>query len=372
MSTDELQVNKEWLIWARRKKHMSKSSLARQMNVSEETVTYWETTGRIDYSTLNKIATIYDKSPILFFSKDRPSYDNPYPDYRTLKQYKQGLTSEIVYELQQATYKREHLLKLEAENPELKLRRQLIKDINITDKNLIVKSVRDLLNYDNYKFLLFNFNDLVEIIESLGILVFQFYNINPEDLRGYALYYDKLPIIGVNVRDFDKKFTLFNELTHLILDKPGLSNSTIYNLENIDEMECFDLAFRILLPSKVLKTKIKEMEPFTFNLKNIHHLGEYFQLSCDIIIMRLFLLKIITEDEYISLGKVYNEYIKKKSNEIILINSKDIRKTITRNGLYYPTILMNLYHQGKISDLSLAKDLGIPLNLIEELDEKLN
>jgi len=372
MVTDELQVNKEWLVWARRKSHMTKTSLARKMNVSEETVTYWETTGRLDYATLNKLATIYDKSPILFFSKTRPKYDNSYLDYRTLETYKKGISSEILHELQQATRKREQLLKLESENPNLTIRRQLIKDINIDDKNSITKSIRDLLKYDNYKFLIFNFNDLVEIIESLGILVFQFYNINPEDLRGYALYYDKLPIIGVNVKDFDKKFTLFNELTHLILDKPGLSNSTIYNLENIDEMECFDLAYKILLPSDVIKKQINELEPFTFNLENIHYLGEYFQLSCDIIIMRLFLLKIITSEEYISLRKIYNEYIKKKSKEIVLVNSKDINKAITRNGLYYPTVLMDLYRQGKISDLSLAKDLGIPLNLIEELDEKLN
>jgi Zn-dependent peptidase ImmA (M78 family)/DNA-binding XRE family transcriptional regulator len=370
MTTGELQVNKDWLIWARKKANISKTSLAHKMNVTEETVTYWEKTGRLDYNTLSKLAKIYNKSPVLFFSKDKPKYKNPYPDYRTLEKYNKGITGEILFELKNASYKRNKLLQLEKEHEDLKLRQQLIQDIKIEDKNKTIKSIKELLNYDNYKFLLFTFSDLVEIIESLGVLVFQFYNISLEDLRGFALNYNKLPIIGVNVKDFDKKFVLFNELSHLILNKPGLSNSTIYNLENINEMECFDLTFKLLLPKKVLKRKIKEIEPFTFNLETIHQLSNHYKLSCDIIIMRLFLLKIISEEEYLSLRETYNDYVKKKSNQIILVNSKDLNKAITKNGVYYLTTLLNLYNQNKIDELSLCKYLGIPLNLINDLNEK--
>lgn len=76
-------------------------------------------------------------------------------------------------------------------------------------------------------------------LEKHGILVAQFNNVDVEELRGVALSYDNLPVVGVNAKDRwpAKCFSMIHELVHLSRRKSACCN--LINIETDDEEEVF-------------------------------------------------------------------------------------------------------------------------------------
>ena len=236
MSTEIFNVNAKWLKWARTSVKYEKDDVANKLNVNPEKITEWEETGKLTQNELIALSDIYEVSPYTFFDGNDPVYDKEIPDFRTINSKKINITPEIMFELRRAKENRETLLNLEDDFEDFEFPLFSSYTINSDNPNIVAEKIRDLLEmgrFNSHRKL----DYWISLIESLGILVFEFYNIEPEQLRGYALYYDKLPIIGINHRESPnaKKFTLFHELAHLIMKKDGISNINEYNFINNDE-----------------------------------------------------------------------------------------------------------------------------------------
>jgi Zn-dependent peptidase ImmA (M78 family) len=247
--------------------------------------------------------------------------------------------------------------------------------------------------YKNKKGLEFWINKL----EELGVLVFQFYGIKPEEMRGYALTYDKLPIIGINNQDHPngKKFTLFHELAHLIIKKEGISSFNKYDLPNSDEIFCNAVAAEVLVPEKDLLAKVDQIGVRgNWTNDKINKLKNFFNVSSEVIVRRLLTLKLVEPDFYKSKKEEWNKFIphsgskakertvdqgrrerdepcSDREKDINLINTRKAVMAIKRNGVYYTEIVLSAYDSQLITNSTMTGYLGETLQVVEEIRKKL-
>lgn len=383
MSTEILQTNKNWLIWARKSAHFDKKTVANRANVSKEKLEKWEHTGQLTYPQLLKLSKIYQISPHLFFNGNDPVYEQDIYDFRSKNNKPVEISPKIIFELRNAKSKRQNLLDIEKENNDFIIPPFKLKDIKCKTETEAIEIIEDALNMNNAKRTERNLDYWIKCIEELGILVFQFYDISPEDLRGYVLYYDKLPIIGINHREIEnaRKFTLFHELVHLLYKKEGLSNLSEYKMNNNTEVKCNKIAAELIFPSDLLKKWIEDKpKEKCMDDSFIKQLSKRYKVSQEVIVRKYLLLNKISNEDYKDYKKQIDNYIfpqnknkheytpkniknnEKKKKGSSQYSQRDATKTITKNGEYYINFLLYAYENDLISDIDFARYLNIPLN----------
>ncbi|MBE6512463.1 MAG: ImmA/IrrE family metallo-endopeptidase [Methanobrevibacter olleyae] len=388
MSTEVIQANKNWLVWARESVNYDKKTVAQKMRIKEETLDNWEKTGQLKYNDIIKLSKIYHIAPHLFFNANDPVYEKPFADFRTVKNKKVKSSSKIVFELRNAKARRETLLDIEEDDEDFIIPDFKLKDCNVNTIDEAIEAINNFVRLNTARRKNFTTDDWIIQIEKLGILVFQFYEIPPEDLRGYVIYYDKLPIIGINHQESDnaKKFTLFHELAHILLKKEGLSNFYSLNIKDYTEVKCNAIAGEILIPSTVIKQEVenRNVENFT-DEKLIKELSKKYGVSNEVIVRKFLNENFITKKEYEKFKEKLNKFIfdspkteskrpprVKKELTPEEINENKIqgdrriaRKTITKNGEYYINSLIYAYMNDIITDLDFARNLDVSLRVVK-------
>lgn len=396
MSTEILQANKNWLIWARKSVNYDKEAVAQKMHINKEKINNWENTGEITYSQLMKFSEICKIAPHMFFNSNDPIDEKPIIDFRTLKNKKIEISPQIIFEIRNAKNKRETLLDIEEEIEDFHIEKFKLKDYNCKNKEEVINILDNVLEMSNAKRSHKNLDYWINEIEKLGILIFQFYGIPPEDLRGYVLYYEKLPIIGINHKETEKsrKFTLFHELAHLLLKKEGLSNLNTYNLKDNTEIQCNYIAGELLVPNKDIKYIVE-----TENIKNfidsrlIKNLSKRYNVSEEVIVRKFLILNYIDSKDYQNYKNDLDKYLLPKQNKKsknqnkktkkdispeekqkrkIENNKKIAKKTITENGDYYINSLIYAYQNNILTLLDIARNLDVSLNIVKSILQIMN
>ena len=382
MSTEIVNVNTKWLKWARTSVKYEKDDVARKLNINPEKITEWEETGELTHDELIALSDVYEVSPYTFFDGNDPVYDEEIPDFRTINSEKIKLTPEIMFELRRAKENRETLLNFEEDFDDFEF--PLFSSYTLDSTNPLI--VAEMSRSNSHRKL----DYWINLIESLGILVFEFYNIEPEQLRGYALYYDKLPIIGINHKESTnaKKFTLFHELAHLIMKKDGISNINEYTIINNDEAYCNKVAAEVLVPNKLFKNYIRDNSSYKkFRVEDIKGLSKIFNVSRQVIVRRALDLGFISRVDYNNRIKEFNEYINppKKNNSNKNVNSKlqpkkdnkskdsdkglhnKAKIALRKNGNYFTSLLIKAYEEDIITDIDMALELKVSLEVMSKI-----
>ena len=397
----EVKINPAVLIWARETANYEIEEISNKMDLSSERLTKWEKgEENPTYFQLLDLANHYQRPAMLFFSPKVPKSepDSP-PDFRTLPNQNIKISPSVTFELRTARARRENLILFEEldeyEFHKFNLKAQMGEDIQTLAEN-IKKSLDvswakqdSLKNYD--KALEF----YTERIENIGILIFQFYNIESEEMRGYALSYEKLPIIGINVKEHPhgKIFTLFHELIHIALRKEGISNINSFRLKDKVEIFCNKVAAEILVPkNQILEHGIvKRMDNGALNDTDLKKLSKRFKVSPEVIIRRLLSLNKISGSFFDSKQKKWNEFIasnyrstsnskskdkeKPKAQEVTKEEPKidpNVSKALKRNGFYYTELVLDAYENELINSSDLSEYLGEKLQTIDEIKKKLS
>lgn len=387
MSSTKLKTNGEWLVWARRTAHYKTEDIAKKIQKNPETIKKWEKTGEIAFKDLEKLAEEYQRPTTIFFNDDAPEYERELIDFRTIGSIKKdNITPEIAFEIRRARVRRQTLLNLEHESDELEIPLfpfDKFQVNNIDDNHQIL---RDLLGLNRVR-MKEKLEHWTDKIESLGVLIFEFYGISPEKLRGYALYYDKLPIIGINHRETanPKKFTLFHELAHITMKKEGISNLNEYQFTNNEEFLCNKIAAETLIPDNLFIERSKSKKMDSFNVEDIKNLANYFHVSKQLIVRRALTLNLITKEEYNDRTDEFKSYINKKSKKqnkksdntqltdketdpkIGLYNKAII--ALRKNGKYFTKSLFEAYNNELITDIDLTLELGVSLDVMRKMKE---
>ena len=389
MSTEIVNVNTKWLKWARTSVKYEKDDVARKLNINPEKITEWEETGELTHDELIALSDVYEVSPYTFFDGNDPVYDKEIPDFRTINSEKIKLTPEIMFELRRAKENRETLLNFEEDFDDFEFPLFSSYTLDSTNPLIVAENIRNLLEMsrsNSHRKL----DYWINLMESLGILVFEFYNIEPEQLRGYALYYDKLPIIGINHKESTnaKKFTLFHELAHLIMKKDGISNINEYTIINNDEAYCNKVAAEVLVPNKLFKNYIRDNSSYKkFRVEDIKGLSKIFNVSRQVIVRRALDLGFISRVDYNNRIKEFNEYINppKKNNSNKNVNSKlqpkkdnkskdsdkglhnKAKIALRKNGNYFTRLLIKAYEEDIITDIDMALELKVSLEVMSKI-----
>jgi Zn-dependent peptidase ImmA (M78 family) len=226
--------------------------------------------GKVDItrSVLIKAINCYKRSLIYFYLDSPPREDKVGIDFRTTStEFKdkknEALLKALVRDIKLRQSMVCNILQDEETEP-FSLKCSV--DINSDTKNVAALITQlfniDLREYRKTKDAMTAFKYLRNKIEDAGIFVLlmgdlgsHHTNIYPQTFRGIASSDIFAPFIVINKHDSKSawSFTLLHELTHLLINEPGISNNDdTHKPQNRVERFCNDVAAEILFPSSEL------------------------------------------------------------------------------------------------------------------------
>ena len=301
-------INTDMLTWARERSGISVPDFARRCGISEERLREWESGER--KLTFNQAMRFAEKAHVPFgylFLAKPPEEVLPIPDLRTLEgQGVQRPSAELLdlvkLMMQRQEWYREYLQQHFAEaNP-------YVGRASYSDSvESIVEDIRACLGvephptrgkWDDY------YRDLVQRIESLGILVMRQGNLghhsrplNVDEFRGFAIVDEYAPIIFVNHSDAlgARLFTLIHELCHIWIGQSGISDGNT-NTHRQEEVLCNAVAAEFLVPAQEFRALWQhDSESWEDNLPPLE---AHFHVSTWALARRALTLNFISQQEY--------------------------------------------------------------------------
>ncbi|MDX2065648.1 MAG: ImmA/IrrE family metallo-endopeptidase [Fimbriimonadaceae bacterium] len=261
-------ANPAMLQWARSEKGLELDAAAHKAHIRPEKLARFERgEDRPSVPQLRKLAEVYKRPLGVFFLSNTPPTTPGLPDRRTLNSERVAtLSSELRMAVRLARYRRELALELFAELGEQPPRVPFAANLS-DDPEQLAARVRDWLGATGYPHLSDHrraYNRWREALETRGVLVFQARTVALEEMRGFALAENPLPVVVTNLADGypARSFTLLHELTHVLLGQSALCLPPT-ELEPDDPTEtgrieafCNRVSGAVLVPREVLEEEI--------------------------------------------------------------------------------------------------------------------
>lgn len=378
----KIPLNHDLLVWARETAGYKHSDVALKMKKSVEAIVSWEKgESTPTYKQLEKLAYQIYKRPIaIFFFPEPPEEKTPKQEFRTLPEIQLDiLPPRMIFLLKQARVMQENLQELNNHtNP---CEKQILRDLHIppkiTFKNLATK-VRQFLNIDIFTQLQWAETDVAlknwrNILENFGIFIFkESFAKESDNFSGFCLYDKSFPVIYLNNNKPKPRqvFTLFHELTHLLMKTSGIDTNLDDYLPYIKgeskkiEILCNKFAGEFLVPDDFFSKHIHELPSIPDKIEMI---ADSFNVSREVILRRLLDKKIVSQT-----------YYKKKTADW----AKQITKKKKSSGNYYSTkntylgnnyleLVFKNYYQKNISIEQTADYLGVKVRGVPEIESRL-
>ena len=259
----------EVLRWARERASLSHKELAGKVNVKTETIEGWESTGKISFAQIDKLADrTYTPFGFLFLSKP-PEEPLPMTDYRTGSNSPSHRPSpnllDTVYQMQS----RQSWMRCEVfcrGSEPLDLVGKCGMD---TKPQHAAQVLRDFLSLsESLAEAAGTGEDALEVLRDLteeaGVMV-AFSGIvggrtdrklDPAEFQGIALVDEYAPLVFINAADFKEVqiYTLVHELVHLLIGESGLcSFGNLVSNDHEVEQFCHEVAMEFLVPKHELR-----------------------------------------------------------------------------------------------------------------------
>ena len=326
------------------------------------------------FKQLSKLSKIYNYPSAFFFADEVPCEESLPTDYRTMPDRTIENFPEIKREIKNAHERREIAIeltrKLDITLPEFTLK------CSITDNpEKVASMIREYLGItideqlkwkkDRYTAL----NTWKSILESKGILIFQFTGISKEEIRGYSINKKPLPVIGINTGDSPKtrNFSIFHELAHIISGTSGVCD--MKDRDKKIERFCDEVAAEFLVPPSILlKEKlVNGHESLYWEDYILNSLSNRFGVSKEVILITLVTSKRSSWEIYRKIKSTWPTEATNNNNAPIKIPYHI--KVRSWNGNYYTRLLLDAYHNNLINRHNLSSYMGdIKLIHIEKME----
>jgi Zn-dependent peptidase ImmA (M78 family)/DNA-binding XRE family transcriptional regulator len=380
----EALVKPALLVWARESAGFSQEAVAKKLHIKPEKLGAWEKgEKRPTVKQLRKLGQIYKRPLAVFYLQEKPLDFQPLRDFRQIS----GLSSfrniaQLNFEIRRAAFRRQAALNLlddlNDKPPDFQPK------INISDDSEAVGfKIRDIMGISleeqsewstDYQ----AFNWWRAAIERNGILVFQCSGIKTEEMRGFSITQFPLPVIGLNIRDAPKGriFTLLHELTHIMLGESGICDIQEEYQRHPSEQEfevfCNNAAGAALVPKEYLLNESivaakSDIEAWTDD--ELTALSRKFKASREVILRRLLISGRTTEQFYRFKREQFQveyEKLKKKPEGFV----PPYLKAISGAGLTFVRLVLNGYHQEKITSSDLSDYLEIKLKHLPKIESE--
>lgn len=215
------------------------------------------------------------------------------------------------------------------------------------------------------------------LVEAAGAFVHCFTGIDTEIVRGFAIYDDLMPIIGLNNDDRypAKTFSIIHELVHLIKRSSAVCNDMADSISlQSEEVFCNAVAGAVLVPRVNLSRQLGEYTPNEIDLDIVSSLADKFSVSKEVICRRLLDTGRISQQKYsqlITVIKLQFENDRKAAQEYRKLTRQGIprnmsREAIDQNSSALCRTFFHGYREGFFDKQDISRYLGIKQNHIEK------
>jgi Zn-dependent peptidase ImmA (M78 family) len=216
------------------------------------------------------------------------------------------------------------------------------------------------------------YNGWRNAIEAAGVLVFQAVGVTTDEMRGFSIAEDVLPVIAVNKKDRvnGRIFSLLHEFTHLLLNESGLCDFDEEALrppeENRVEIFCNHVAGAALVPrDPLLKEPIVTARGegrHAWSDDELASLARIYGVSRDVVLRRLLILNRTTQDFYGARHRAFvaqykREEEEKKPPEKFARNLP--QEAVSNFGEAFAGLVVETYQQDRIALSDAAQYLGV-------------
>ena len=377
MATKAL-IKPELLIWTRNRAKVTVADAAKAAIVSVEELKSWEAGDEAPtLSQLRHIARKYHFPLAVFYLPEPPTDFAPLRDFRRLPEAGDAsISANLAYHIRNAYERRELALEMHDD-----LREQVqgftLKAKVADDPEAVGNAVRAFLGVDFWR----------RRLEEHSILVFVIsgphYGVELEEMRGFALAKDLLPVVVINGKDYSqggKCYTLFHELTHIMLGESAISNGSAGAFNSTAEEQrierfCDAVAAAALMPRRLVlsfpETKVAGERKWSDEqlLRIARELG----VSREALLLRLVTLKRATWEFYnAQRARFHDEYLQmaaeKAQGEKKSVPIKQPILLMSRNGRGFTRLVLRSYYDQRITLNDVSSYLGAKVKHIPALE----
>jgi len=216
---------------------------------------------------------------------------------------------------------------------------------------------------------------LVKTIEGLGYLVIQVQRVAVEEMRGFSIAGDPVPVIALNGADWPrgKVYTLLHELVHVGLRHSGLCDLS-KQPSKPEERYCDEVAAATLMPSTAFKNAAIEIDPLSYD--DLRQLAGGFGASAEAALIRMVHLKLATWDEYNVMKSSFRDaYLKHKQDEKDAQAGKDsplfYQLKVRDLGRPFIITMLRAHDDGLVSSRDVTQLLGLSYDKLPKLMSRL-
>lgn len=369
-------MSRKVLKWARETSGLSEEIAAKRIGLKPEILEQWE--GKEATPTprqLEKIADVYKRPVASFFLEDPPE-ERPLPvDFRSLGTEQSSFSPKIRFAIRRARWLVSAYLDFArdfsippATIP--KIREQGPERLAISMRELVGASTAPTRGKQPSEALTI----WRGILETKGFLVFQF-SIPVEEARALSLV-EEYPIILLSSKDSypARVFSLFHELAHILLHRPGLCIPEIGRprTASLDiERLCNSAAGLALVPSQDLGSHpvVSELRRGSDLHESLEPLARYFGVSRQVILRRLADIQIISWAVFGQMMDILRAEFeaqeeRRKQRKIIVPPSV---KAISQLGKQLVSGAFEARTKGILTDSELSELLGLKLQHIPDV-----
>jgi Zn-dependent peptidase ImmA (M78 family) len=373
-----VSVEPDVLIWARESIGMSIDAVTKKIRgVTINTIKEWEKKGSVIKPTFAQIETLSKlyKRPLSAFLLPTPPKDTSFPrDFRTFPTDEKKMLNPKTYlairKARRFQYSAIELMKeFGEESKKLSIKANLSDNPEaLAEKVRIQFEVKEPPRF-TYVTKELALEEWIKLLESKGILVFQISITMNKEIRGFSFADEDAPAIVVRRSDETsaKIFTLFHELAHLLLREGGICD--LEESDILQERFCNHFAGAFLVPRDkllnhaIVKTNMRTREWPEHFLRDI---ARDFNVSKEVILRRLLILRLTTQDYYL---KKHKEWIAKYKEPFGRGKRDEIKICLKERGKKYTSMVFDAYDRRKIDEMRAADYLGVTSDKIPKVKE---
>jgi len=336
---------------------------------------------------------VYKRPLAIFYLPEPPVDFQPLKDYRRLPDSQVGILSpELLSAIRRARAVREAALELRelADDP---IARPPRLEIPSDDPEAFGEAARELLAVSLDQQIAWQdpgraLNGWIDAISRLDVLVLQVQRIAMEEMRGFSVSADRLPLVVLNGADFPRGriFTLLHEFAHVLLHAEGvcdvLPRSRVQRDADAVEVFCNQAAAAVLMPSRVFLADVGRFsKPPDGRWPDdaLVGLSARYSVSQESVVRRLYTLGLTNwdflQEKQAEYRRGFEEYRAEQKRER---ETKDrpggptfYRMKVRDLGRGFIQSALDAYYRRAITGSDLSEYLEIKLNQIGRLEDEL-
>ena len=368
--------------WARKNLGYSIKELSELIPLSESDYDGWENGNIVPTLKQLRVFSSIVNQPIAFFFRHNPPEVEPLPrDYRTLpSEDRISISPETRKVIQEVQSKQRIFIELLDESKKNELV-GLIK--NLSDPEGNATDIREYFNISlaqqsAWKNDYAAFKEWRGILEQHGFLVFQ-YKMPVNEIRGFSIPNDVAPVIVTNKNDHIRSqiFTLFHEMSHILLNKGSLCLPERWGLTGTGdiakvEIFCNHFAGAFIVPHDYLLSHkyLRGDQKINIGLeRRIGGISKSFCVSKEVIVRRLLILKKIPISDYRAWRATHSGTFTPAAGGGGGSGRDIANECVGKHGRNFTSQVLDSYRNEKITYANIAESLDIKTKYIPRLEK---